>query len=320
MEEMTYRAPRQALVAPDAIECHVRDMSAAVSADVPLAQLQTKLAEYGQWLPIDGDPAQSVGTLVSCDSTGPLRLGYGAWRDLLLGAQFTNGRGELITAGGRTVKNVAGYDLTKFIVGQRDIFGRLISITTRTYRRPAGAILARHEPDVRILSEMIPTSLKPQWAILTAESLLCGYLGSEATLNFYRSAVPGSKPIELVERTLEQDIEHRASLWYPHGSTAFRASVPPSRLRELLLPLAGWRCAADAAFGIIVGAGEDPSQVQALRHACESLGGSLKTFRGSIGPPIELSTTPAERQIIERLKLAFDPENKLNPLPWLTTP
>lgn len=317
---MTYRAPREPVVGPGAIDCHVRDMSVAVSADVPLAQLQSKLAEHGQWLPIDGDPAQSVGTLVSCDSTGPLRLGYGAWRDLLLGAQFTNGRGELITAGGRTVKNVAGYDLTKFIVGQRDIFARLVSITTRTYLRPAGAILARHAPDVRILSGMIPTSLKPQWAILTRENLLLGYIGTEAALSFYRSAIPGTNPVELVERSLNQDIEHRASLWNPQGKIVFRASVPPARVGELSSPLAAWRWAADASFGIIVGAGDDDSQTQSLRAACESIGRSLKTFRGAFGLPIELSTTPAERQIIERLKLAFDPEKKLNPLPWLTTP
>jgi len=320
MEKMIYRAPREALVPPGGVDCHVRDMTATVSADVPLAAFQSKLAEHGQWLPIDGDPRQTIGTLVSCDSTGPLRLGYGAWRDLLLGAQFKNGRGELITAGGRTVKNVAGYDLTKFIVGQREIFGNLISVTTRTYRRPAGAVLARYAPDVRMLSRMIPTSLKPQWAVLTRDGLLCGYVGDEPALAFYRAALPGSEPIEIVERSLEQDIEHRAAMWNPPGEIVFRASVPPARLGELASPLAGWRWAADASFGVIVGAGDDAARSSVLRSACESVGGSLKTFRGPFGPPIELSTTPAERQIIDRLKLAFDPEHTLNPLPWPTTP
>ena len=320
MEQMTYRSPREPIVTPGSIECHVRDMSAAISADLSLADVQSKLSEHGQWLPVDGDPSQPIGTLVSFDSTGPLRLGYGAWRDLLLGAQFTNGRGELITAGGRTVKNVAGYDLTKLIVGQRGIFGRLVSITTRTYRRPAGAILARHAPEVRILLRLIPTSLKPQWAILTKESLLCGYLGDEPTLAFYRSALAGSNPLEWTERSLEADIIHRAGLWNPQGAIVFRASAPPSLLGELSSPLAVWRWAADAAFGIIVGASDDASQSASLRAACESLGGSLKMFDGPTGHPIQLSTTPAERQIIRRLKFAFDPDNKLNPLPWPTTP
>ena len=318
MEELIYRAPREPLVVPGAIDCHVRDMTATVSADVPLSVAQAKLAEHGQWLPIDGDPGESLGTLVSCDSTGPLRLGYGAWRDLLLGAQFTNGRGELITAGGRTVKNVAGYDLTKFIVGQRGVFGSLVTITTRTYRRPAGAILARHAPDVRILSKLIPTSLRPQWSILTREHLHCGYLGDEPTLAFYRGALARSEPTDVTEQTLEQDIAHRASLWGVDGPVVFRASVPPARLGELATPAVPSRWSADAAFGIVVGAANDATELAPLRTACAPLGGSLKIFRGAFGPAIELSTTPAERQIIERLKRAFDPDRKLVPLPWQT--
>src|SRR5580765_2225140 len=103
------RTDRTPLVQPGQIDHHVADMSATVAADVPLRRLQETFAAAGQWLPVDGDPERSVGELVSMNSTGPLRLGYGAWRDLLLGAQLHNGRGELITAGGRTVKNVSGY-------------------------------------------------------------------------------------------------------------------------------------------------------------------------------------------------------------------
>src|SRR5688500_14037026 len=99
-------------------------MSATIAADVTLAQVQNALAPTGQWLPIDGQPDLPIGQLVETNSSGPLRLGYGHWRDLLLGAQFHNGSGDLITAGGRTVKNVAGYDLTKFMVGHRGVFGR----------------------------------------------------------------------------------------------------------------------------------------------------------------------------------------------------
>src|SRR4051812_25752197 len=140
---LEFRANHTPLVAPGGIECFERDMTVTISADVTLAAAQAKLAEFNQWLPIDGDMQIALGELVESKSTGPLRLGYGGWRDLLLGVQFLNGRGELITAGGRAVKNVAGYDLSKFMVGQRGIFGRLVTLTTRTYRRPTDALLAR---------------------------------------------------------------------------------------------------------------------------------------------------------------------------------
>src|SRR5688572_30963415 len=144
-----FRPDLQPLVAPGAIDHHVGDMTATVAADVSLRRVQEEIAGAGQWLPIDGDPDLSVGDLVETNSTGPLRLGYGAWRDLMLGAQFHNGAGELITAGGRTVKNVAGYDLTKVMVGQPGVFGRVVTITVRTYRKPEAALLATFAPDVR---------------------------------------------------------------------------------------------------------------------------------------------------------------------------
>jgi hypothetical protein len=318
MDALTFRAPLQPLVQPGAVDCHVSDMTATVWADLSLGALQEILASHNQWLPIDGDSNQSLGSLVAFDSTGPLRLGYGAWRDLLLGAQFLNGRDELITAGGRTVKNVAGYDLTKFMVGQHGAFGRLITLTTRTYRRPAGAMLVRLRPDTTILSRLIPTSLRPQWAILDGQSLLLGYLGDESQLAFYRSAISSIEPLEVLERSLQDDINHRAKLWSAQGRIVFRAAVPPARLGELLPLLDRFHASADAAFGIVVGATESDNDVDSIRNAISTAGGTLKLFAGSYGAPIELSTTAAERQIIERLKFAFDPNGKLNPLPWQT--
>src|SRR5436189_4201397 len=155
--DLHYRIPRSDLVPPGGADLHDRDMTATFAADVALARAQERLAEIDQWLPVDGDPDAPLGELVSHNSTGPLRLGYGAWRDLLLGVQFTNGRGDLITAGGRTVKNVAGYDLTKFIVGQYGIFGHLVTITTRTYKRPTDALLATFVPDVKKLNSLLTT-------------------------------------------------------------------------------------------------------------------------------------------------------------------
>src|SRR6185437_6903942 len=122
---------------------HQRDMTATFAAEVTLEKARAELAKIGQWIAIDGDPGSPIGELIAFNSTGPLRLGYGAWRDLLLGVQFTNGRGELISAGGRTMKNVAGYDLTKFMVGSAGVFGKIVAATVRTYRRPQGALLAR---------------------------------------------------------------------------------------------------------------------------------------------------------------------------------
>ncbi|HWE96306.1 MAG TPA: hypothetical protein VG269_20250 [Tepidisphaeraceae bacterium] len=254
------------------------DMTATFSADVTLGAAQGKLAEVGQWLPIDGDGDSALGDLIAFNSTGPLRLGYGAWRDLLLGVQFANGRGELISAGGRTMKNVAGYDLTKFMVGSAGVFGKIVTLTVRTYRRPAGALVARHPADVGILNRLMTTPLRPQWAMLTKDALLCGYLGDERTVEYFRSALGQSEPLAVEERSIEEDMAVRGELWQARGMLTYRAAVPPMRIGEFAAR-AGGEWVADAAYGIVLGSNVQPDRIAPICEAVESVGGSVRFLR-----------------------------------------
>jgi hypothetical protein len=326
MTGMDFRPPRELLVPRDAMDLHARDMTATFGAAVTLREAQRRLAEVGQWLPVDGPADEPLGKLVDLNSTGPLRLGYGAWRDLLLGVQFTNGRGELITAGGRTVKNVAGYDLTKFMVGQRGIFGRVQTLTARTYRRPAGAVLVRYEPDLTVVPKLLPSDLRPQWTVLTPDALYCGYVGDETTVEWYYANVDATDPVQTMRRSFDVDVEHRAELWsVAVAPGAFRASVPPARLLDLagdLDEIAGGkqtRWTADAAFGVVLGGLDDDVTLDAVREAARRCGGTAVACGDASAPldaPAVASTNPAERRIIGQLKAAFDPDGNLAPLPW----
>ncbi len=309
--DIRFRPDRLPLVAPGQSDLHTRDMTATFSADVTLEKAQAKLAEIDQWLPIDGDATWTLGQLIETNSTGPLRLGYGAWRDLLLGCQFQNGRGELITAGGRTVKNVAGYDLTKFMIGQRGIFGRLVTITTRTYRRPTGAILARGDHDAQLINRLLPTPLRPQWLVHTRESTLCGYLGDQRTLEYYRSALPEHLSAEITERSVEEDINDRSTLWQTAGvEGSFRAAVPPAKVLEFTAAATLNNFTADGAFGIVIGIA-DRSQHDDIRAAAQAAGGSV--YFVEEGRAAARIDSP-QRALLQRLKAAFDPEGKLEAL------
>jgi FAD/FMN-containing dehydrogenase len=313
------RADREPLVQPGQIEHHVADLSATFAADVTLAQAQAKLRENNQWLPIDGAPNATLGSLVEQNSTGPLRLGFGAWRDLLLGAQFRNGAGELITAGGRTVKNVAGYDLTKFMVGQYGIFGKIITLTTRAYCAPDFAMIATFDPDVKTVNRLLVTPCRPMWAILTADALRCGYFGDSAAMEFYAKHLPqqGAKG-EFVRCSIDREIETRDNLWRSESDGhSFRASVPPSKIDQFIRASSpkSWR--ADAAFGVVIGAC-DASARDSLHKAASSAGGSVITFDPT-GRPQNLSITTNVANLLHRLKNSFDPNGKLNPLPLSTS-
>ncbi len=302
MPDTPHRPPRSPLVAGDAVDHHIADMTATVGAAVTLGALQTQLAREGQWLPIDGDPDAPIGKLVETNSTGPLRLGFGAWRDLLLGCQFHNGSGELISPGGRTMKNVAGYDLTKFMVGQRGIFGTIVTITTRVYRRPAAAMLAVFDPDPATLLNLLPTDCRPQWTMLSSDKLLCGYVGDDRTIDFYARAVAAYRPVQSTRTSLDEDIRLRRSLWRS-GDDGFRAAVPPMMIQRFAKDASLDSWIADAAFGIVLGRCE-PDRRSAVQQAAAALRGTA-TFNDACDIP------PGQRQLLNRLKKAFDPDHRL---------
>jgi hypothetical protein len=305
MTDTRIRPPRQPLVAPGDLDHHFADMTATVSAELTLETLQARLAAHDQWLPMDGDPKRSIGELVEMNSTGPLRLGFGAWRDLLLGAQFTTSSGQLITAGGRTMKNVAGYDLTKFMVGQYGIFGRLVTITTRTYKRPTAVLRARFEVSDKLIGQLLPTPARPQWAMFCRGALWCGYLGDDKAIAFYEDELRSRNALELQKCSLQEDIDFRAANWLPRRApTEFRASVPPTGILEFTKAAGLADFSADAGFGIVVGSCPADRKV-AVRQAADAPGGRV-SFVDAEDRQNYFGASSAERALLERIKSAFD--------------
>ena len=116
------------------IDHAVDDLTITVEAGLPLNTLQELLAEQGQWLPVDwprGGCAGSIGGLVARGLAGGLRQRHLAIRDQLIGIGLLRSDGIAAKAGGRVVKNVAGYDLMRLLCGS---WGSLALITEVTLR------------------------------------------------------------------------------------------------------------------------------------------------------------------------------------------
>jgi len=108
------------------------DLLATVEAGVPWAALRDALAEAGVWVAADAPGgARSTGGVVAAGSAGPLRTGFGAVREQVLGLTLVTGEGHVVRAGGRVVKNVAGYDLTKLATGSFGGFGVITAVNLR---------------------------------------------------------------------------------------------------------------------------------------------------------------------------------------------
>ena len=110
-----------------------RDLTVSVQAGMPFAELERTLAEHRQMLPLDpGWAADStVGGVVAANLSGPRRRLYGTARDMIIGMTFATLEGKLVSSGGMVVKNVAGLDMAKLMIGS---FGTLAAIATVNFK------------------------------------------------------------------------------------------------------------------------------------------------------------------------------------------
>jgi glycolate oxidase FAD binding subunit len=114
------------------------DLTLTVRAGTALAEIGRVTGEHDQWLPLDpfGSDDGTIGATIATASAGPLATSFGLPRDLLLGLEFVNGRGDAVRAGGKVVKNVAGFDLSRLLTGSWGTLGVITEVTLRLYARP----------------------------------------------------------------------------------------------------------------------------------------------------------------------------------------
>jgi glycolate oxidase FAD binding subunit len=119
------------------LEHNVGDLTAVLEAGVPLATAQARFAEAGQMLSLDPpDDGATIGGVVASGDSGPLRSRYGGVRDLVVGIKVALSDGTIANAGGKVIKNVAGYDLAKLFTGSFGTLGAILEVTVRLHPLP----------------------------------------------------------------------------------------------------------------------------------------------------------------------------------------
>ena len=122
------------------VEYEPGDLTLTARAGTTLGEIARVTAANGQWLALDpyGDPSRAtIGATIATASYGPLAHHFGTPRDMTLGVEFITGGGDIVRGGGRVVKNVAGFDLTRLVTGSWGTLGLLTETTLRLRARPA---------------------------------------------------------------------------------------------------------------------------------------------------------------------------------------
>jgi glycolate oxidase FAD binding subunit len=120
-----------------------RDMTITVQAGITIAELQQVLAGQGQRLPVDVPHPEraTLGGTLATNASGPRRYGWGTLRDYVIGISTVNDEGQQVKAGGRVVKNVAGYDLCKLHIGALGTLGVITEVTLKVRPLPESQAL-----------------------------------------------------------------------------------------------------------------------------------------------------------------------------------
>jgi len=200
------------------------DYVVAVRAGTPFQELQAALAEHGQWLPLDppGVREATIGGLIAANRNGPRRLLWGSIRDQLIGIRVALPTGEVIKAGGKVVKNVAGYDLTKLFIGSLGSAGIITEATFKISPRPGDGLTIRISvPGLAAAADLtraVMRSFLLPSAIEVANPPACGRLATEAGLEPPR---PDEWEILLLVEGLEESrnrhIEELRTITGTHG-------------------------------------------------------------------------------------------------------
>jgi glycolate oxidase FAD binding subunit len=324
------------------------NLTITAQAGTTLAAVQQVAAGRRQMLPLDppGGDGATIGGLAAANLAGPLRARYGAPRDLIIGVRAALSDGTLIKAGGKTVKNVAGYELTKLLVGSLGTLAAITEVTARLAPMPeVTAVLAAALPFDRlraIARELVASPL--EIASLTAcDPLSLRRAGLAAMLRaspgswwLLAGLVGDSLAVERQERDvrgliagdcLRLDGEDATRAWrgireaaYPsvEGEAIARLSVPLSETLPLMEAIArwqGWWALARIEQGLIQ-AGAPPGK--GLEETMRKLG-ELRPIAESRGGFLVLEAAPPElkrgfsvwgegrnEDLMRRLKESYD--------------
>ncbi len=328
------------------------DLVLTAHAGTTLEEIAQVTAPHGQWLALEpftspsGLDTGTIGATIATASCGPLALGYGRARDLILGVSFITGAGTAVRAGGRVVKNVAGFDLVRLATGAWGTLGVITQVSLRLHARPAvdetfalgielpGAPEA-HDASLRALVEQLNsgamlgvTSSLAALVMLAHDApatvrrvhplpeslvvLLARATGNRARVDAQRSALSGLGAVSVVDSAIWQTIRTLES-----GNTVLRITDAPLRTSGTWRRVETWRTNRQATQVCTV---IEPLR-GAVRISCQTEATGNPPW--SIPERAIVERLPAQAwtavpsavndRISQRLRQSFDPAGILNP-------
>lgn len=321
------------------VEYEPGDLTLTARAATTLSELAQVTAAENQWIPLDpfGSPDGSIGATVATGAAGPLASAFGTPRDQVLGVEIVTGLGEVVRAGGRVVKNVAGFDITRLMIGAWGTLGALTEVTVRLRARPEADVTVAVQLDAREGAErarrwLRATPFTPYAAELASPSLAAraGLARDTQLLLRFGGNEPLVRAAIAAAASLGNPVSAGAGAWSaiaaaePANAAVIRVSAAPSVLATV------WKTIADLAEGaggfahatvargvarmvIPLPIGDEP-ELEALRrlvHALPRMTRVCERLPASCWS--SLAPSAVNDSLSRAVRRAFDPDRVLNP-------
>lgn len=284
-------------------------------AGTTIRELKETLAREGQYLPFDplwADAGATLGGTVAANAAGPGRFRFGGVRDFILGVTLIDGRGKRVVGGGKVVKNAAGFDLPKFMVGSMGRWGVMTDITCKVFPRPPASMSRQwHLPSHQSAGDKITELSRSRFEADALEylpnekRLVARFAGPEQGLHEMAAAIGGEAgPSEFWWSELNE------FAWAEPGSFLVRVALTPRTMVAVLPEIDQGKLHVSAGGNCLWIAGEDLPGLSDLlvRHQLAGL-----VYRGP-SPDLWMGQIP-NRKIDAALQAVFDPDHRFaNPL------
>lgn len=285
----------------------------AAQAGTPVLEIEQVLAQHGQMLAFEPplfEGRATLGGTVAAGLSGPRRAQCGALRDFVLGVGMIDGRGELLRFGGKVIKNVAGFDVSRLMAGSLGTLGLLVEVTLKTVPRPRAEctlLLELDQPTALESMALWATRPLPLSATAWHDGLLHVRLsGAEAAVRAARASL-GGETVSGAQAYWENVRERRLD-FLADAQELWRVSLPAHCPP---LPIQGHTLIE---WGGSLRWLPGPQDGSALRTLAVRLGGHAMMYRGAVKPPEGpfQPLPPAMLALQQRLKAALDPHRIFN--------
>ncbi|WAL60937.1 FAD-binding oxidoreductase [Thermocoleostomius sinensis] len=327
----------------------VGDLTVTAEAGMKLSDLQAQLATAGQFLAID--PAYpdtaTLGGIVATADTGALRQRYGSVRDMLIGLSIVRSDGQIAKAGGRVVKNVAGYDLMKLFTGSYGTLGAIAQVSFRIYPLPPASqtvfLTGKPESIANATATLLASGLSPVAIELVTPEVASVLINKQAmglivrfqsldvsvaeqteylqqlgqTIGLHSQVFPGSD-----EQPLWQQLQEQMQAYPQETEITCKIGVLPSNAVDMLSKLGHL---APLSFGLIHAASGlgllrfdtlSLEQLAQARALCQVEGGFLSVLAAPVAFKQSIDVwgyVGNAFATMKNLKQQFDPENLFSP-------